>query len=128
MWTPAAPVAYNKYADGYAYDFSGFRKTGGYVAVPLDGVWLRAPFLHNGSVPTLQELFEPSTGRRQTFYRGYDVFDPIRVGFVSEGDVATRAGTLYDTRLPGNSNAGHLYGVDLTPPQKRALIEFLKTQ
>lgn len=128
MWTPAAPAAYNKYADGYAYDFSGFRKTGGYVAVPLDGVWLRAPFLHNGSVPSLQELFEPPGGRRQTFYRGYDVFDPVRVGFVSEGDAATRTGTLYDTRLPGNSNAGHLYGVELAPAQKKALIEFLKTQ
>jgi mono/diheme cytochrome c family protein len=127
MWTPAAPVAYNKYTDGYAYDFSGFRKTGGYVAVPLDGVWLRAPFLHNGSVPTLQELFEPPAGRRQTFYRGYDVFDPVRVGFVSEGDVARRAGSLYDTRLPGNGNGGHLYGLDLTPAQKKALIEFLKT-
>jgi hypothetical protein len=127
MWTPAAPAAYNKYADGYAYDFSGFRKTGGYVAVPLDGVWLRAPFLHNGSVPSLQELFEPPRGRRQTFYRGYDVFDPVRVGFVSEGDAAARTGTLYDTRLPGNSNAGHPYGVELAPAQKKALIEYLKT-
>ena len=62
MWTPAAPVAYNKYTDGYAYDFTGFRKTNGYVAVPLDGVWLRAPYLHNGSVPSLQELFEPAAG------------------------------------------------------------------
>ena len=60
----------------------------------------------------------------QTFYRGYDVFDPARVGFVSEGDAAARTGTLYDTRLPGNSNAGHLYGVELTPAQKKALIEF----
>ncbi len=126
MWTPAAPVAYNKYTDGYPYDFSGFRKTDGYVAVPLDGVWLRAPFLHNGSVPSLQELFEPPAGRRQTFYRGYDVFDPVRVGFISEGEAATRSGSLYDTRLPGNSNAGHLYGVELSPAQKKALIEYLK--
>ena len=128
MWTPAAPVAYNKFADGYPYDFTGFRKTGGYVSVPLDGVWLRAPYLHNGSVPSLQELFEPPAARRAKFYRGYNVFDPARVGFVSDGDGARSIGTLYDTSLPGNSNAGHLYGTELTPAQKKALIEYLKTK
>jgi hypothetical protein len=127
MWTPASPVAYNKFAEGYPWAFTGFVKTQGYVSVPLDGVWLRAPYLHNGSVPSLQELFEPVSGRRATFYRGYNVFDPTRVGFISEGDGAVRAGTLYDTKLPGNSNAGHLYGVELTPAQKKALIEYLKT-
>jgi hypothetical protein len=126
MWTPASPVAYNKFADGYDWDFTGFRKTAGYVAVPLDGVWLRAPYLHNGSVPSLAELFEPPANRRATFYRGYNVYDPLRVGFVSDG-AASRFGTLYDTTLPGNSNAGHSYGVDLSPAQKKALIEFLKT-
>jgi mono/diheme cytochrome c family protein len=127
MWTPAAPVAYNKFADDYAWDFSGFRKTNGYVAPPHDGVWLRAPYLHNGSVPSLQELLEPPAARRATFYRGYNVYDPARVGFVSEGEAATRTGMLYDTRLPGNSNAGHLYGTALSPAQKKALIEYLKT-
>jgi hypothetical protein len=127
MWTAASPIAYNKYTDGYPWDFTGFQKTNGYVAMPLDGVWLRAPFLHNGSVPSLEELFEAPPRRRATFYRGYDVYDPTRVGFVSEGDPAQRMGMLYDTRLPGNSNAGHLYGVDLAPAQKKALIEFLKT-
>ena len=127
MWTPAAPLAYNNYTNGYAYDFTGFRKTNGYVAVPLDGVWLRAPYLHNGSVPSLQELFEPVSGRRSTFYRGYNVYDPVRVGFVSEGDSVKHAGMLYETSLPGNSNAGHLYGVELTAAQKKALIEYLKT-
>ena len=125
MWTPASPVAYNKFADGYPWDFTGFRKTNGYVSVPLDGVWLRAPYLHNGSVPTLDELFAPET-RRARFYRGYNVFDPSRVGFISEGDAAAR-GSLYDTTQPGNSNAGHTYGAQLTPAQKKALIEFLKT-
>ena len=78
------------------------------MSVPLDGVWLRAPFLHNGSVPTLDELFAPET-RRARFYRGYNVFDPSRVGFISEGDAAAR-GSLYDTTQPGNSNAGHASG------------------
>jgi hypothetical protein len=127
MWTEASPSTYNQFADGYAWDFNGFRKTNGYVAVPLDGVWLRAPYLHNGSVPSLEELLEPPGTRRQTFYRGYDVYDRNRVGFVSDGDAARRVGMLFETQLPGNSNAGHLYGADLTPPQKRALVEFLKT-
>jgi RoxA-like, cytochrome c-like len=126
MWTPASPVAYNKFAQGYPWAFTAFRKTNGYVAVPLDGVWLRAPYLHNGAVASLDELFEPPEKRRQTFYRGYDVYDPARVGFISEGGAAQRVGILYDTRQPGNSNAGHTYGVDLTPAQKKALIEFLK--
>jgi hypothetical protein len=126
MWTPASPEAYNRFADGYEWDFRGFRKTSGYVAQPLDGVWLRAPFLHNGSVPSLQELLEPQTGRRATFYRGYNVYDPARVGFVSDG-AATRAGVPYDTTVPGNGNAGHVYGVTLTPAQKQALLEYLKT-
>jgi RoxA-like, cytochrome c-like len=127
MWTAASADAYNAFADGYPWDMSGFRKTNGYVAVPLDGVWLRAPFLHNGSVPSLEELLEPVDRRRTTFYRGYDVYDPARVGFLSSGPAAERQGARYETSRPGNSNAGHLYGVQLTPAQKKALIEFLKT-
>ena len=34
--------------------------TGGYIALQLDGAWLRAPYLHNGSVPTLRALLEPA--------------------------------------------------------------------
>ena len=85
MWTPAAATAYNEFARGYPWQFSGFRKTSGYVAVQLDGLWLRAPYLHNGSVASLEELLEPPDRRRASFYRGYDVYDPVRVGFVSDG-------------------------------------------
>lgn len=58
MWTAAAAKAYNEYADGYDWDFDNFVKSNGYVAAPLDGVWIRAPFLHNGSVPSLRDLLE----------------------------------------------------------------------
>jgi len=112
---------------GYPWRFSHFRKTDGYANMPLDGVWLRAPFLHNGSVPTLRDLLEPPERRPQKFYRGYDVFDPTRVGFVS--DVAEENGVrffLHDTALPGNSNAGHVYGTTLSPEEKDALVEFMK--
>jgi hypothetical protein len=61
--------------------FQNFRKTFGYANQPLDGIWLRAPYLHNGSVPTLRDLLEPSTRRPRTFYRGHDLYDSKRVGF-----------------------------------------------
>lgn len=127
MWTRDSASAYNAYADGYPWDFSAFRKTDGYIAVPLDGVWLRGPYLHNGSVPSLVDLLEPPERRPTVFSRGYDLFDPARVGFVSEGPIAQRIGTRYDTTLPGNSNRGHTYGTALTADDKRALLEFLKT-
>jgi mono/diheme cytochrome c family protein len=127
MWTPAAVTAYSAFADEYPWDLKGFNKTGGYVAVPLDGLWLRAPYLHNGSVPHLQALFEPVAQRPTLFYRGSEVYDPLRVGFVSEGPDLERRGFKYDTSVRGNGNAGHLWGTELPADQKRALIEFLKT-
>ena len=84
MWTKPSAAAYNAYGDGHAWKFSHFRTTDGYVSVPLDGLWLRAPYLHNGSVPTLADLLEPVEQRPTQFWRGYDVYDPVRVGFVTE--------------------------------------------
>ncbi len=55
----------------------------GYVAQYLDGIWLSAPYLHNGSVPTLRDLLRPVAQRPAVFYRGYDLYDPANVGFVS---------------------------------------------
>jgi hypothetical protein len=127
MWTPASATAYNAYGQGHAWKFSAFRTTGGYVSVPLEGLWLRAPYLHNGSVPTLSDLFEKPEQRPTRFWRGYDVYDPSKVGFVTNGPDAERRGTLFDVTLPGNSNAGHLYGTDLSSSDKRALVEYLKT-
>lgn len=113
---------------GEDQQFRHFLKTNGYANMPLDGIWLRAPYLHNGSVPTLRDLLERPENRPQEFYRGYDVFDPEKVGFVS--DVAQEKDKQYfklDTTLPGNSNSGHLYGTDLSAKDKEALVEYLKT-
>ena len=54
-------------------------------------------------------------------------YDPVKVGFVSS--VAEEAGTyfLYDTSIPGNFNRGHVYGTGLTPEEKDAIVEYLKT-
>ena len=127
MWTQAAADAFNEFAEGYDWDFDSLRKTDGYVSATLDGLWLRASYLHNGSVPSLQDLLEKPENRTQVFYRGYDVYDQANVGFVSEGPDAERVGFKYDTRLPANGNQGHLYGTDLSIEDKQALIEYLKT-
>ncbi len=127
MWTPGSAAAYNDYGNGHSWKFSHFRTTTGYVAVSHDGLWLRGPYLHNGSVPTLKDLLNPVELRPARFWRGDDVFDQAGVGFVSDGPDAQRRGTLFDTSLPGNSRAGHLYGTALSPEQKRALLEYLKT-
>ena len=125
-WTERAAAAFNATPSGASWPFKGFRKTGGYVAMPLVGAWLNAPYLHNGSVPTLSDLLNPPAQRPARFYRGYDVIDPVGVGFVAD-DSAARDGELYDTTKPGNSAGGHDYGTALSPAAKKALIEFLKT-
>ncbi|HZT28958.1 MAG TPA: c-type cytochrome [Bryobacteraceae bacterium] len=112
---------------GYPYRFTHFRKTQGYANMPLDGVWLRAPYLHNGSVPTLRDLLEPPENRPKVFYRGYDVYDSHKAGFVS--DVPEENGRKYfryDTAVPGNGNGGHLYGTKLKDAEKAALVEYMK--
>jgi hypothetical protein len=88
---------------------------------------LRAPYLHNGSVPTLRDLLEPVANRPAVFYRGYDVFDPVNVGFVTTGIEAKRVGWKHDTAIRGDGNQGHTYGTNLLPQEKTALLEYLKT-
>ncbi len=99
----------------------------GYVAAFLDGIWLKAPYLHNGSVPTLRDLLEPAAKRPKVFWRGYDVYDPVKVGFVSDGPEAQRVGTRLDTGSKAGGNQGHEFGTGLTAVEKEALLEYLKT-
>lgn len=127
-WTTASATAFNDLAAGKPWQFRSFRKTDGYVAMPLAGAWLNAPYLHNGSVPTMADLLEPPERRPARFFRGYDVYDPARMGFVSAGPDAEREGMEVDTRQSGNGNGGHAYGTALAPEAKAALLEYLKTQ
>lgn len=113
--------------DCYPARFSHFRKTNGYANMPLDGLWLRAPYLHNGSVPDLLALLEPPAARPTIFYIGYDVYNYDRLGFVTQGPDAERRGWRFDTRKRGNGNRGHEYGTRLSAQQKVALVEYLKT-
>ena len=112
--------------------------THGYVAPPLDGIWATAPFLHNGSVPTLAALLD-SSQRPRYFTRqpsagddGYDVatvgikYTPVAHGQLDERDAGKRA-AIYDTTLRGYSNAGHTFGDALSVDERQAVIEYLKT-
>lgn len=122
VWSPAFVERLRK-LDDVPFRFPSLRITNGYANMLLDGVWMRAPYLHNGSVPTLWDLLQPANRRPMKFNRGDDVYDPIKLGFRH----APGNGVPFDVLLPGNSNAGHEFGVDLSESRKRALIEFLKT-
>jgi hypothetical protein len=112
--------------------------TNGYQAPPLDGIWATAPYLHNGSVPTVYHLLK-SDARPNLFTRSYgtgkDDYDPVKVGWkVQVLDRAPSADTppierrkVYDTSQRGRSNAGHVYGDDLSEDERMAVIEYLKT-
>ena len=125
-----AAFAANQYSlfPDSTYRFRRFRKTNGYANHPLDGIWARAPYLHNGSVPTLRDLLEPAERRPAVFHRGYDVYDRERVGFVTNvPEERGRTYFRYDTSIPGNSNAGHAYGTGLPDADKQAVVEYMKT-
>ncbi len=109
------------------YRFTHFAKTDGYANQPLDGIWARAPYLHNGSVPTLLDLLEEPPARPKQFVRGYDVYNQQKVGFIYDTPEARTTGSLYDTTIPGNGNGGHLWGTKLAADQKQDLIEYMKT-
>jgi hypothetical protein len=76
----------------------------GYKARPLDGIWATAPYLHNGSVPNLYQMLSPVKERDTKFYLGSKLFDPVRVGFVTD---RLSGGFELDTTLSGNTNTGH---------------------
>lgn len=98
-----------------------------YKARPLDGIWATAPFLHNGSVPNLYQLLLPPDARVKTFHTGTHEYDPENGGYRSDAGAPGNS-FLFDTALPGNSNAGHDYGVGrLSDADRRALLAYLKT-
>lgn len=114
----------------------------GYVAPPLDGIWATAPYLHNGSVPTIAALLD-SKSRPQYWSRKYDAngvydsndYDDASLGWnyttvdhgqATEND-STKKKHIYDTTLPGYGNGGHTFGDALSDADRKAVIEYLKT-
>jgi Cytochrome c len=99
----------------------GLRGTERYWAPGLAGVWARAPYLHNGSVRTMQELLGLPASRAVTFHRGTRRYDTAAMGYADDGYY------VVDTRTPGNASGGHAFGADLSAADRRDLIEYLKT-
>jgi hypothetical protein len=123
---------------GWLADDYKARMTVGYQAPPLDGVWATAPYLHNGSVPTVYDMLNSKT-RPHRFTRSYrtdrDAYDLNKLGWKVQvleqppdpGLAPYERRKIYDASLPGRSNGGHTFGDDLTEADRMAVIEYLKT-
>ncbi len=117
----------------------------GYKARPLNGVWATGPFLHNGSVPTLDDLLRPADERPRFVRLGDPTFDTVKVG-LQQPELSKDSYPAYvdgyfilDTAVDGNRNTGHAFGAskdgttagvigpEFTDRQRQALIEYLKT-
>src|SRR5262249_26614005 len=101
---------------------------GAYEARVLQGIWAAAPYLHNGSVPTLAELLKPPAQRTSQFNLG-SKYEVEKVGLAAtQGDSSTtRSVTDCNDLNSGNSRCGHDFGTALSDQDKKALLEYLKT-
>ena len=91
-------------------------------------LWATAPYLHNGSVPNLWELLTPAKDRKSSFMAGSRLFDPKNVGYVTDQSPFKTGTFVADpANANGNGNGGHEYGTALTPAERWAIIEYLKT-
>ncbi|MFO0617138.1 MAG: c-type cytochrome [Polyangiaceae bacterium] len=123
-------------AKTYYAETNTLAETPGYVAPPLDGVWITAPYLHNDSVPTMELLLD-SKKRPTYFTRSYNAIDydlaqlgyPYTVNDTGKipGDATVPNRQKYDTTRPGYGNQGHTYGDSLTDEERAQVIEYLKT-
>ena len=104
-----------------------------YKARPLDGIWATAPYLHNGSVPTLHDLLMGPAQRPREFFVGTRVYDTVNVGYRADpgapGNVFKfQARDAQGIPISRNSNEGHDYGAGaLQEPDRLALLEYLKS-
>ena len=128
------PVTKEERAKKNGYMPNKIRGEFAYKVRSLNGIWATPPYLHNGSVPTIDALLGPADERPKTFYLGHREYDPEKVGY--RYDNLTH-GFKFDTTLRGNSNRGHEFtddekaygrvGPALNAEKRKALIEYLKT-
>jgi mono/diheme cytochrome c family protein len=99
----------------------------GYMAPPLDGIWITAPYLHNGSVPTLEALLN-SRLRPRYWSRDFKnlVYDYQKVGWEYTEHQQPGKG-IYNTDKPGYGAYGHYFGDKLSDSEREAVLEYLKT-
>jgi hypothetical protein len=121
---PSNPAGLEHYCETTAHPLLAYKGR------PLYGVWATAPFLHNGSAPTLWDVMLPPSARPTSFWTGSREFDPVKVGFVTDpgGDntfqfqVAGASGPIQ-----GNSNLGHDYGnAAMSDDDRWAIIAYIK--
>ena len=100
----------------------------GYLAPPLDGVWITAPYLHNGSVPDLEGVLD-SRQRPKYWSRNFDKpeYNYQNPGWKYQVESKPGGNTVYNTTLPGYGNYGHYFGDRLSSEERKAVIEYLKT-
>ncbi len=100
----------------------------GYVPPPLDGVWITAPYFHNGSVPTLEGVLN-SNLRPRYWKRDFDQqqYDYENVGWKYKKMRSGRNKKIYNTDIPGYGNYGHYFGDYLSDAERKAVLEYLKT-
>jgi mono/diheme cytochrome c family protein len=100
----------------------------GYIAPPLDGVWSTAPYLHNGSVPSLEAVLN-SRSRPKYWQRNFDdpAYDYEKLAWSYTEQPAPNGTIVYNTDLPGYGNYGHYFGDKFTEKERKSLIEYLKT-
>lgn len=118
------------------------RKSRGYAATPLTGVWANYPYLHNGSVPTLHDLLGPASERPKIFeVMAARKLDRVRIGqplYLDPDDAQLGEAELirwfgddrnwFNTARPGSANVGHDFWRRIrTDANRHALIEYLKT-
>ena len=121
---------YNKSWFAVSEPKSWFEPEKGYIAPPLDGIWATAPYLHNGSVPTIYEVLNsktrPEKWKRSKESEAQD-YNWQKVGWEYKSKNSGSGHRTYDTTLPGYGNQGHTFGDKLNDKQRWAVVEYLKT-
>ena len=128
-------IKYPEYAEWYNKSWfavsespSSTRPQPGYVPPPLDGVWITAPYLHNGSVPTIENVLN-SKSRPAYWKRNFNKgeYNYEKLGW--QYKILSKPGgkKTYNTDIPGYGNYGHRFGDHLTEAERKAVIEYLKT-
>ena len=100
----------------------------GYIAPPLDGVWITAPYLHNGSIPDIEGVLN-STARPTYWSRNFSnpEYEYEKLGWKYKEEIKEGGRKVYNTTLPGYGNYGHTFGDKLSNPERKAVIEYLKS-